>query len=96
MEASRGAVTGEEAGLDLKNICVWVKPNGGMGSLYRSQHEFVCIFKSGTAAHINNIQLGRHGRYRTNIWEYAGVNGFRKGRMEDLAAHPTVKPEHST
>jgi DNA modification methylase len=83
---------GEAAGLALKNICCWVKPNAGMGSLYRSQHEFVCVFKSGKASHVNNIELGKHGRYRTNVWEYAGANSFRKGRIEDLAAHPTVKP----
>ena len=75
----------------LKNICVWAKNNGGMGSLYRSQHEFVFVFKSGTAPHINNVELGKHGRYRTNVWSYAGVNSFgRSGR--DLVLHPTVKP----
>jgi DNA modification methylase len=76
---------------ELKNICVWVKNNGGMGSLYRSQHEFVFVFKSGTAPHINNIELGKHGRYRTNIWNYAGVNSFG-GDRSDLSMHPTVKP----
>lgn len=77
---------------ELKNICVWVKTNGGMGSLYRSQHEFVFIFKSGTAAHINNIELGKHGRNRTNVWAYAGANTFSKRRDSELAMHPTVKP----
>ncbi len=76
---------------DLKNICVWNKDNGGMGSLYRSKHEFVAIFKHGTKAHINNIELGKHGRYRTNVWDYAGVNSFGKNRS-DLKLHPTVKP----
>ena len=76
----------------LKNICVWSKSNGGMGSLYRSQHEFVFVFKSGTAAHINNVELGKHGRYRTNVWSYAGVNSFGASRDADLAMHPTVKP----
>ncbi|MGX9430515.1 MULTISPECIES: site-specific DNA-methyltransferase [Bradyrhizobium] len=76
---------------ELKNICVWAKNNGGMGSLYRSQHEFVFVFKSGTAPHINNIELGKHGRYRTNIWNYAGVNAFG-GDRSDLNMHPTVKP----
>lgn len=52
----------------------------------------VCVFKSGTAPHVNTIELGKHGRYRTNVWDYAGVNTFRRGRMEDLGAHPTVKP----
>lgn len=76
----------------LKNICVWVKTNGGMGSLYRSQHEFVCVLKVGSAPHINNVELGKHGRYRTNVWSYAGVNSFGRGRDEALAMHPTVKP----
>lgn len=77
---------------ELKNICVWNKDNGGMGALYRSKHELVAVFKHGTRPHINNIELGRHGRYRTNVWDYAGVNSLRKGRMEELAMHPTVKP----
>ncbi len=77
---------------ELKNICVWSKSNGGMGSLYRSQHEFVFVFKSGTAPHINNVELGKHGRYRTNVWSYAGVNSFGARRDADLAMHPTVKP----
>ena len=76
---------------DLKNLCVWAKTNGGMGSLYRSQHELVFVFKAGSAPHINNVELGRHGRYRTNIWSYPGVNSFG-GQREDLALHPTVKP----
>jgi DNA modification methylase len=76
---------------ELKNICVWSKANAGMGSFYRSQHEFVCVFKSGNAAHINNIELGKYGRYRTNVWAYAGVNGFGETRS-DLELHPTVKP----
>jgi DNA modification methylase len=82
---------GTAAYTDLKNICVWAKNNGGMGSLYRSQHEFVFVFKSGTAPHINNVELGRHGRYRTNVWNYAGVNSFG-GDRADLSLHPTVKP----
>ena len=77
---------------ELKNICVWAKSNGDMGSLYRSQHEFVFVFKSGTAPHINNVELGKHGRYRTNVWSYAGVNSFGANRDTDLAMHPTVKP----
>lgn len=83
---------GESLSLELKNICTWVKTNGGMGSFYRSQHEFVAVFKNGTARHVNNVELGKHGRYRTNVWNYAGVNTFRKGRLDDLATHPTVKP----
>lgn len=77
---------------ELKNVCVWNKDNGGMGSFYRSQHEFVFVFKIGTARHINTIELGRSGRYRTNVWNYAGVNTMRSGRLQDLAMHPTVKP----
>lgn len=76
---------------ELKNICVWNKDNGGMGALYRSKHEFVAVFKHGTKPHINNIELGKHGRYRTNVWDYAGVNSFGKNRS-DLKLHPTVKP----
>ena len=74
-----------------KNTCVWVKDNGGMGSLYRSQHELIYVFKNGTNSHINNVQLGSTGRYRTNVWNYAGVNSFGKNR-DDLKMHPTVKP----
>ena len=77
---------------ELKNIICWAKTNGGMGSLYRSQHEFITLWKKGRAPHINNVELGRHGRYRTNVWSYAGVNTFKRGRMEELASHPTVKP----
>ena len=77
---------------ELKNLCVWSKTNGGMGSLYRSQHELVFVFKSGKAAHINNVEPGKHGRYRTNVWTYAGVNSFGASRDADLAMHPTVKP----
>ena len=82
---------GHQSGYDLKNICVWVKDNGGMGSLYRSRHELVFVFKSGKKPHVNNVQLGKYGRNRTNVWEYAGVNSFN-GQMDDLALHPTVKP----
>lgn len=77
---------------ELKNLCVWAKTNGGMGSLYRSQHELVFVFKSGAASHINNVELGKHGRYRTNVWSYAGANAFGATRDDDLAMHPTVKP----
>jgi DNA modification methylase len=74
------------------NLCVWVKTNGGMGSLYRSQHEFVFVFAKDGAKHCNNVQLGRFGRNRTNVWRYPGVNSFRDGRMDELRAHPTAKP----
>jgi len=77
---------------ELKNICVWVKTNAGQGSFYRSQHEFVGVFKKGSAPHLNTFELGQHGRTRTNVWTYAGVNTFRAGRMDELAMHPTVKP----
>ncbi len=77
---------------ELKNICVWTKTNGGMGSFYRSQHEFVFVYKNGTATHINNVELGKYGRYRTNVWNYAGVNTFGRDREKELAMHPTVKP----
>ena len=63
-----------------------------MGSFYRSKHELVMVFKVGHAPHINNVELGRHGRNRTNVWDYAGVNTFRTGRLDELAMHPTVKP----
>jgi DNA modification methylase len=77
---------------ELKNICVWCKSNSGQGSFYRSAHEFVFVFKRGTAAHINTFELGQHGRSRSNVWRYAGVNSFRAGRMDELKVHPTVKP----
>ena len=76
----------------MLNLCVWNKDNGGMGSFYRSKHELVTVFKVGNAPHINNIELGRHGRNRTNVWDYAGVNTFRAGRLDELAMHPTLKP----
>jgi DNA modification methylase len=90
--AAQMEAVGLEVYSEIKNYCVWVKTNGGMGSLYRSRHEFVLVFKSGDAPHINNVELGRHGRYRTNVWEYAGMNSFGKGRDKKLASHPTVKP----
>lgn len=85
---------GREAYCELINICVWVKHNGGMGGLYRSQHELVFVFKSGEAAHCNNVQLGKYGRNRTNVWQYRGVNDFGRATEEGnlLAMHPTVKP----
>jgi DNA modification methylase len=77
---------------ELKNVCVWNKSNGGMGTFYRSKHEMVFVFKVGSAPHINNFGLGQKGRYRTNVWDYPGVNTFKRGRMDELRAHPTVKP----
>lgn len=82
----------EANGLSLINMCVWNKTNGGMGSLYRSKHELILIVKKGNASHTNNVELGKHGRYRTNVWDYAGVNTFGKTRMADISSHPTVKP----
>jgi DNA modification methylase len=79
-------------GLTTVDLCVWDKQTGGMGSFYRSQHEEIFVFKSGKAPHRNNVELGRYGRYRTNIWSYPGLASFGRGRDEALAAHPTVKP----
>ena len=83
---------GEVVFSELKNIIVWVKSNGGQGSFYRSQHELICVFKKGKAAHANSFELGQHGRSRTNVWHHPGVNTFKSGRREELDAHPTVKP----
>lgn len=74
------------------NLCIWNKSNAGMGSLYRSKHELVFVYRVGEAAHLNMVELGKHGRNRTNVWDYASVNSFRGSRREDLALHPTVKP----
>jgi len=76
----------------LKNLCVWNKTNGGMGTFYRSKHELVFVFKVGTAPHTNTFGLGESGRYRTNVWDYPGINTLRPDRGQDLAMHPTVKP----
>lgn len=85
--AAGNAIYGE-----LKNLIVWVKSDPGQGSFYRSQHELICVFKNGDAPHQNNVELGKHGRSRSNVWRYPGTSGFRKGRLQDLKAHPTVKP----
>jgi DNA modification methylase len=77
---------------ELKNLCVWNKTHAGMGSFYRSKHELVFVWKSGTAAHSNNFELGQHGRHRTNVWDYANVHALRAGGLQELALHPTVKP----
>ena len=74
------------------NICVWNKSNAGMGGLYRSKHELIGVFKVGDAPYFNAVQLGKHGRNRTNVWEYASVNTFGSSRRRDLDLHPTVKP----
>lgn len=73
---------GESAFDELKNVCVWNKTNAGMGSFYRSKHELVFVFKKGKRQHINNFGLGDKGRYRTNVWDYAGINSFGKTRDE--------------
>ena len=85
---------GDAVYTETKNVCVWAKDNAGMGSLYRSQHELVFVFKSGRAPHRNNVELGRHGRHRSNLWSYPGVNSFGRRSEEGdlLALHPTVKP----
>lgn len=84
---------GRASGLELLNLCVWVKYNGGMGSFYRSRHELVFVFRNGQTPHVNNIQLGKYGRNRTNVWNYPGANAFgRKGKANALTLHPTAKP----
>jgi DNA modification methylase len=86
------AAVGKAVYGDLLNVCVWNKSNAGMGSLYRSKHEMVFVFKVGNVPHFNAVELGKHGRNRTNVWDYASVNSFKGSRREDLALHPTVKP----
>jgi len=76
----------------LINLCVWVKPNGGMGSLYRSRHEMVFVSVIGSEKNRNNVQLGKYGRNRTNVWEYAGATGGVSLPEDDFSVHPTVKP----
>ena len=83
---------GREQHLELKNILVWDKGKGGMGSLYRSGHELIALFKHGSGSHVNNIELGKNGRDRSNVLRYAGMNSFGGGRDKALAMHPTVKP----
>ena len=85
---------GRDTDAELQNLCVWTKDNPGMGSLYRSQHELIFVFKTGDGPHRNNVQLGRFGRNRSNVWHYPGVNSFSRKTEEGnlLALHPTVKP----
>jgi DNA modification methylase len=98
MSASTGVISAKCFPLEKwstaskKNIVVWAKTNAGQGSFYRSQHEFILVFKNGDAPHRNNVELGKHGRNRSNVWTYAGVNTFRAGRLDELSLHPTVKP----
>ncbi len=86
LEAGRAAFS------ELKNLCVWNKTNGGMGTFYRSKHELIFVFKTGQAPHTNNFGLGDTGRHRTNVWDYAGISSVGGRRLEELAMHPTVKP----
>lgn len=83
---------GRELGLQLFNIVVWAKSNGGQGSFWRSQHELLPVFKKGDAAHVNNVELGRFGRWRSNLWTYAGASTLGSDARNGLANHPTVKP----
>lgn len=83
---------GNDVFTELKNLVVWNKTNGGMGTFYRSKHELIYVFKRGTAEHTNSFGLGETGRYRTNVWDYAGINAMGAHRAEQLAMHPTVKP----
>ena len=82
---------GEGTYSELKNICVWDKGSGSLGAMYRSQHEFVLVFKSGRGRHVRNFATGEKGRYRTNIWKAPGMAQFGKGRAEELGSHPTPK-----
>ena len=77
---------------DLLNLCIWNKSNAGMGSLYRSKHELIFVYRVSQAPHFNAVELGKHGRNRTNVWDYASVNTVAGSRREDLKLHPTVKP----
>jgi DNA modification methylase len=81
-----------ELGLTPLNLIVWAKTNAGMGSLYRSQHELLPLFKKGAAAHINNVGLGRRGRWRSNLWTYPGASSLGSEARKGLQHHPTVKP----
>jgi DNA modification methylase len=85
---------GKQVYTKLLNLCVWVKDNGGLGSLYRSRHELVFVYRNGKDSHRNNVQLGKFGRNRTNVWQYAGINTLSRQSDEGnlLALHPTIKP----
>lgn len=83
---------GKSAFTELKNLVIWNKTNGGMGAFYRSKHELIFVFKQGTAPHTNSFGLGETGRYRTNVWDYAGISSISASRSDELAMHPTVKP----
>ena len=86
---------GAKAYTELKNLCIWAKDSPGMGSLYRSQHELIFVFKKGRAAHRNNVQLGQYGRNRSNLWCYPAANSFARNTSDEgnlLGYHPTPKP----
>lgn len=85
-------VAGREVYTELKNIVAWVKSAAGMGSLYRSQHELICVFKSGVGRHTNNVELGKNGRNRTNVWQYDSASTEARKGNNVLELHPTVKP----
>lgn len=92
IDAENRITAGQAVYDELKNLIVWAKDNGGMGTFYRSRHELIFAFKVGPAPHLNSFELGQNGRYRTNVWEYRGVNTLKAGRMEELSLHPTAKP----
>ena len=83
---------GRMAFTELKNVVVWNKTNGGMGTFYRSKYELIFVYKVGSEPHVNTFGLGEGGRYRTNVWDYAGISSMGASRTEELAMHPTVKP----
>jgi DNA methylase len=85
-------VAGREVYTELKNIVAWAKSAAGMGSLYRSQHELICVFKSGVGRHTNNVELGKNGRNRTNVWQYDSAGTQARKGNNVLELHPTVKP----
>jgi DNA modification methylase len=86
------AVAGRICGMALYNVCIWVKNDAGMGGIYRNQHEMVCVFRAGADQPVNNVELGKYGRNRSNVWSYPGMASFGADRDELLASHPTVKP----
>jgi DNA modification methylase len=92
----RGYPTANAAALKLGlaplNLIVWRKTNAGMGSLYRSQHELLPLFKKGSAPHVNNVELGKRGRWRSNVWTYPGASSLGSDARRGLKDHPTVKP----
>ena len=83
---------GDEVYSELKNLCIWSKSAAGMGSLYRSKHELIFVFKVGKKPHINNVALGKWGRHRANVWDYVAQNALNGTKKSKLTLHPTVKP----